>query len=269
MVQLSDYMVQTQDLLRDSNSQFTTTAQLTRYINTARKEIAKRSACLEALVTGQSPFGTSAQPGYMIPGAAVPGMLPGSAANNSNEPGATATTSNGFVTIPNVELYTYEYAKPFLRAQYSGYDSVIYVFNVSVSWGGNMPTLYWMPWDNLQAYARAYNLGVSSYPCAWSQKGVGERGQVWLFPVPANISFGTMEWQCICTPLPLYSNDDFEALPGIYEGCVKYYAAYLAFLGQQRTGMAEIMHGQFEEQLLISGVASDWGHVENYYPTYP
>lgn len=265
MVMLQDYVRDTSELLRDTNLQFTTEAALKRYINLARREIAKRSACLEALVTGQSPFGTSAQPGYFIPGAAIPGMLPGSAADNSNEPGSASTTSNGFVTISGVELYSYEYANPFLRRQYEGYDSVIYVSDVSVSWGGNMPTLNWMPWGDLQAWCRAYNLGVTSYPCVWSQKGVGERGQVWLFPVPSNISFGTMEWQCVCTPKPLYGNSDFEALPEIYHDCVKYYAAYLAYLGQQRTGMANIMRGLFDEQLLISGVSSDWGHSESHY----
>lgn len=265
MVQLADYIISTTDLLRDSGQQFTSNAQLVRYINLARREIAKRSACLQGLVTGQAPFGTSAQPGYAIPGAFIPGMVPGSLPNNANEPGSISTSSNNFTTIPGVELYTYNYAKPFLQKQYEGYDSVIFVSDVSVSWGGNLPTLNWLPWSDLQAYCRSYNLGVNSYPSVWSQMGVGERGQVWLFPVAGNIAPGTMEWQCVCTPKPLYTNSDFEAIPEIYQGCVKYYAAYLAFLGQQRTGMAEIMRGLFDEQLMISGVSSDWGHVESHY----
>lgn len=268
MVQLAEYIRDCQDLLRDSQSQFTTTAQLIRYINQARREIAKRSACLQAVVTGQSPFGTSAQPGYAIPGATVPGMLPGSISNNNNEPGASATTSNSFVTIPGVELYTYNFAKPYLQGQYDGYDSIIYVFNVSVAWGGYIPTLDWMPWNDLQAYARSYNTGMLSYPAIWSQKGVGESGQIYLFPVPSNISPGTMEWECVCTPKSLYTNDDFEALPEIYHGCVKYYASYLAYMGQQRTGMAQMMRGLFDEQLMISGVSADFGHIDNYYGQY-
>jgi len=269
MAMLQDYIIDTSALLRDSNLQFTTRANLIRYINLSRREIAKRSACLQALVTGQAPFGTGAQPGYMIPGAFVPGMLPDSLANNQNEPGAISTTSNLFTTIPGVELYTYNYANPFLQKQYAGYDKVIYVFNIAVSWGGQMPVLDWMPWDNLQAYARAVNLGVSSYPQAWSQKGLGENGQVFMYPIPTNLNSSIMEWDCVCTPKSLYTNDDMEALPEIYQGCVKYYAAYLAFLGQQRTGQAEIMRGLFDEQIQISGVASDWGHVESYYRGFP
>lgn len=269
MTTLGDYLLDCTDLLRDSQNQFTTTAQLTRYINRARNEVAKRSACLEAFVTGQSAFGTSAQPGNMMPGAFIPGTLPGSAPGNANEAGATATASNQFVTIPGLELYTYNYANPFLQAQYQGYDKVIYVSDVSCDIGGFTPTLSWTPWGNLNAYCRAYNLGVTSYPSVWSQKGLGENGQVWLFPMPTNMGFGTMGWQCVCTPKPLYTNADFDALPSIYASCTKYYACYLAYMGQQRTGMAEVMRGLFEEQLQISGVASDWGHIESYYQTWP
>ena len=265
MTTLTDYITDCQDLLRDSQSQFTTVAQLTRYINIARKEVAKRSACLQAVITGQSAFGTSAQPGNMIPGAFIPGTLPGSASGNSNEAGATATASNQFVTIPGLELYTYNYANPFLQSQYQGYDKVIYVFNISCDIGGYMPTLRWMPWDNLQAYARAYNLGVTSYPVAWASKGVGENGQAWLFPMPTNMGFGTMLWEAICTPKPLYTNSDFDALPETYRQAVNYYACRMAYLGQQRTGMAQIMNGLFEESLMIAGVATDFGHCEDYY----
>lgn len=265
MTTLSDYQIETQDALRDSNAQFTTLTQLNRYINRARREVAKRTACLQAVITGQSAFGTSAQPGNMMPGAFIPGTLPGSAPGNANEAGATATASNQFVTIPGLELYTYNYANPFLQAQYQGYDKVIYVFNISCDIGGYMPTMRWMPWDNLQAYARAYNLGVTSYPVVWAAKGVGENGQAWLFPMPTNMGFATMLWEAVCTPKPLYSNADFEALPELHRGAVCYYAAYLAYLGQQRTGMAQIMRGLFEEQIQINGVASDFGHVEDYY----
>lgn len=265
MTNLTDYQLDFQDLMRDANGQFTSTAQFIRYLNIARREVAKRSAVLQAVISGQSPFGTSAQPGNMIPGAFIPGTLPGSAAGNSNEAGATATASNSFTTIPGLELYTYNYANPYLQAQYQGYDKVIYVFNISCDIGGYMPTLRWMPWDSLQAYARAYNLGVTSYPSAWAAKGVGENGQAWLFPMPTNMGFATMLWECVCTPKPLYSNADFEAIPETYRSSINYYTARMAYLGQQRTGMAQIMNGLFEEALMIAGVATDFGHVEDYY----
>lgn len=262
---LAEYKLETLDLLRDSRSQFTSSTSLNRYINGARREVAKRSACLNVNLTGQAAFGTGAQPGFAIPGAIVPGALPGSLPNNANEPGAASTPTNLFTTIPGVELYSYGYGKPFLQAQYAGYDSIIYVSEISVSWGGIMPALDWLPFEDLQALARSVNLGVTSYPFVWSQKGIGEAGQVYVFPIPSSLDPGSMEWQCVCTPKPLYTNDDFCALPEIYQGLVKYYACYLAFLAQQRTGMAATMRGLFEEQLVISGVAGDWGHTDSQY----
>jgi len=257
-------------LLRDSGNQFTSLSLLTSYINQARIEIAKRTASLNVLVTGQSPFGTSAQPGSAIPGAMVPGMLPATAANNANAAGQPATASNGFVTIPGVEYYSYRYAKPFLQAQYEGYDSIIYVSDISISWGGSFrPTIDWMPWGQLQAFCRSYSPGVMTYPSVWSQLGVGENGQVWVFPVPINSTYAEMEWQCVCTPKALNNNSDFEALPDIYHGCVKYYASYLSLLSQQRTGLSQVMRDLFEEQILINGVAGDWGHGETWYQTWP
>ena len=264
---LASYQYETLDYLRDANSQFTSTTSLNRYINHARNQVAMRSACLSVNLTGQAAFGTGAQPGYAIPGAMVPGTLPGSLANNLNSPGAVSTPTNQFTTIPGVEMYSYGYAKPFLQAQFAGYGSVIYVSEISVSWGGIMPALNWMPFEDLQALARSVNLGVSSYPYVWSQKGIGESGQVYVFPIPTSLAPGTMEWQCVCTPAGLYTNDDYCALPEIYQNLVPYYAAYRGFLAQGRTGMAATMRGLFEEQLTISGVASDFGHAESFYPS--
>lgn len=265
---LGNYLQDTAGLLSDSNNLFTSQASLITYINDGRREIALRTGCLEAKVTGQSAFGTSAQPGFIIPGGMVPGALPGSFPNNLNEPGAVSTTSNAFTTIPGLELYSYAYANSFLRQQYTGYKSVIYVRNIACSWGGNKPTLDWAPWDDLQAYCRSYNLGVTSYPFVWSQSMVGENGQIYLFPVPSSLSPGTMEWDCTCTPLELYTNTDYDALPETYQNAVKYWGAYRAYLAKQRSASAAEMRMLFDELIGSDGVGTDWGHSTSHYTGY-
>lgn len=262
---LGNYLQDTATLLGDSNNLFTTQNNLTTYINDARREIALRTACLEAVVTGQSAFGTSAQPGYMIAGGAIAGALPDSVGNGYNAPGAVNTTTNSFNTIPGVELYTYQYANQFLRQQYTGFKSIVYVRNVAVSWGGSMPTLNWMPWDDLQAYCRSYNIGVSSYPYVWSQRGMGENGQIYLFPVPSSLAPGTMEWECVCTPMELYNATDYDALPEVYQNAVKYWAAYRAYLAKQRSSSAAEMRQLFDEMIGSNAVAVDWGHSTSHY----
>ena len=50
---------------------------------------------------------------------AVAGMLPGSSS------GATVNqTTNSFQTIPGLEMYSFQYAQPYLKAQYQGLDSI-------------------------------------------------------------------------------------------------------------------------------------------------
>lgn len=265
MSSLSWYLNDTAQLLRDTRYQFTTQAQMTRWINLARRQIALRTGCIQIIIPGQSPFGASAQAGYAIPGAMVPGMLPGSNANNANSAGANSTTSNSFNTIAGVEMYPYSYGNAYLKAGNQGVKSIVYVSNVSVSWGGIRPTMNWMPWEDLQAYARSYNVGAFAYPFAWSSLGVGENGQVWLFPCPSTDSPGEMEWQCNCIPVDLVDDNTYEAIPHPYQSAVKYYAAYMCYLGSQRTGQAEIMRNLFNDQLDISTVGSDMGHVPDYY----
>lgn len=261
MPNLSDYLNDTALLLRDSNNLFTSQAALIRYINQAREQVAKQSGCLRALIAGQAPFGNAANPGTaFIPGAGQPG----------------SPLVQNFTTLVGVEKYAFGYANPFLQANNAGYKSVVDVIDLAVSWGGNRPNLNWMPWEDLQAYARSYNIGCFSYPFLWSTSGSGTKGQVWLFPVPqiAQVSNaqpgaqGEMEWDVTCLPTPIYTSDDYEALPESVTDAVAFYAAHLAFLGSQRYGMAAVMKATFNEKLGIDNTAGDRGKSDSYYFSY-
>lgn len=259
MPTLSDYLFDTADLLRDSNFLFNSKAKLTRYINQARDQVAKQTGCLYVAITGQAPFGNSANPGTAIPGAAQPGS-----------PGFQR-----FTTITGVEKYSFGYAVPFLKANYQGLRNIIDVISVSVCWGGNTPSLNWLPWEDLEAYARSYSVGVTSYPFLWSTLGSGTKASVWLFPIPQITALagssglqapaGEMEWMATCLPSFLNSDSDYEAIPEPFTDSVKYWAAHLAFLGSQRFGMAAVMKVQFNESLGIDNTASDRGKTDSFY----
>jgi hypothetical protein len=254
-VRLSDYLLDTSILLRDSNFQFTSKANVKRFINQARYQIALQTACIQLVIMGEAPFGGSGNPGIALPGAMTPG----------------ADYVNSFSTIAGVEKYPYSFANPYAKAQNTGVKGIIDVIGVSVSWGGIRPTMNWMPWDDLQAYARSYNVGVTSYPFVWSAQGYGERGQVWLFPIPTvgpsytQSGQGEMEWQVSCVPEPLYTDDDPEAIPEPFQQYVQYYAAYLAMLAGQRYGAAQIHLNYLNDNLGIGAIASDRGKVSSYY----
>lgn len=245
---LQDYQIDTAALLHDSNNLFTSLYMLTRYINKARDQVAQDTSCLRALIPGQSPFGAIAQPGTAVPGGAVPGQPP----------------VCGFQTIAGQEKYPYQFGNQYLKQQYRGYRSVCDVFDVAVSWGGALrPVQNWMPWDELQAVARSYNIGVFSYPFFWSNTGASENGQIWLWPAPSTIS--EMEWDAICYPTPLYRNDDFDAIPTHYKEAVQYWAAYLAKQAQQKYGEAQEMRTNYYLQIGSGSSAAERARVPDYY----
>jgi hypothetical protein len=247
-VSLQDYQIDTAALLHDQSNLFTGLFQLNRWINGARNQVAQDTGCLRALVAGQAPFGAAAQAGSAVPGGAVAGLPP----------------TCGFNTIAGQEVYAYALANEYVQQQYRGYGQVIDVFDVAVSWGGAIrPVQNWMPWDNLQAYARSYNIGVFSYPFVWSDTGTGQNGRIWLWPAPSNVN--EMEWDCFCIPLPLYTNDDFEALPENHQRCVAYWAAYLGKLASNQYEAASVLQGEYYKQITTVSASSARARVSDYY----
>ena len=249
--ELGQYLNDASALLRDSSNLFTSTKQLTRWVNQARREAAKFTGCIRALVAGASPQGNSALVGTMIAGGALAGQQ----------------LSNSFATIPGVEMYPYDYANPYLQAHNAGVDKIIDVLDISVSWGSTRPTLNWMPWGDLQALARSYNQGVTSYPFAWACQGDGTRGKVFLFPVPSvgGNPNGEMEWDCICIPKDLYTNDDYDAIPESFQDAIKFRAVALALMASFRFTEAQVHTQMFLSELGVDRASAKRGAVQDYY----
>lgn len=247
---LATYRFETRSLLRDRLGLLTPTDELDRWINSARREAAELTGCLERLIPGQSPFGAQSQPGLAVPG----GPMPGQSAVNS------------FQTIVGQERYPFDFGSQFLRKLNTGLDQIIDVISVSVMWGNNSsmrPSLNWMAWEDFQAYCRAYAVLVTSYPLAWSTDGDGENANVWLFPVPSQAT--EMEWQVTATPAPLNTTSDPELLPRTFQRAIKFGAAKLALLGSNRYAQAANMETLFLRSLGISRNASDRGKTTRWY----
>ena len=262
--QLGWYLNDAATLLHDQAFSFTSQAQLTRWVNEARRQAAQRTGCIRRVVSGQSAFGAAAQAGAILPGGMQPGALPGAA------PGAFFNAAtNAFMTIPNVERYPYRgFVNPFLQAQYDGVAGVIDTITCAVTWGGGAggsprPCLAWLPWEDLQAYARAYATLVTSYPYWWSVFNDGEDGEIWMFPVP---SFAMeIELDCFCIPNDLASDTDFDAIPSGFVNAIKYGAAAIAYMTSRRYAQAQINMDLFTDRLGIARVAVDMGKTPNFY----
>jgi hypothetical protein len=264
---LSQILNDTAQLLNDPNYSFTNEKQLTRWVNEARRHCAKRTGCVRRLITGQSAFGASAQPGWAIPGAMQPGALPNATPQATS--GSYGSVQNLVQTIPNVERYPYVgFWNPALQAQYAGCDKVIDSIALSANWGGvTRPTLDWMPWDNLQAYARAYSVLNVSYPSVWSVYNDGPQGEIWIFPIPSQAN--EIELDATCTPKPIYSDDDFDAIPDGLQESLKFGAASLQFLSRGRYTQAQVMESLFAENMGVATVAFDKGKTSSYYWNIP
>lgn len=263
MARLSDYMTDTAALLRDYNFQFNSETQVRRWCNEARRQLAYRTGCVRRLVSGQSAFGASAQPGVFVPGGAQPGALP------DPFPAGTVAgaASNTLQTIPGQERYPYfGFFNPYARAQYAGIEGIIDINSLSVNWGGAVrPTLAWLPWEDLQAYARAYATLINSYPYYWSCMDDGANGEVWMFPAPSTT--GDIEADAYCIPKDLHSDNDYDAIPNGFSNSVKFLAAALAFMSSQRYAQAEKMEQEFANRLVTSRTAADRGKTPAFYST--
>ena len=292
---LNNYLNDTMALLRDQNYSFVSQQQMTRWVNEARREIAYRTGCVRRLITGQSPFGAAAQPGLMVPGSFQPGSLPPTGgpiqAGTSYSTGGGFSTgfSSGFAgglgssganaypntvvqnlcqTIPGVERYPYEgFFNTFLQQEYAGCERVLDTIACSVNWGGvNRPSLDWMSWEDFQAYARAYAVLNTSYPSVWSVFNDGPLGEIFMFPIPSQQ--GEIELDVFASPSDIYADTDPEAIPHVFQRCVKFGAAKLQYMASQRWSQAEMMEEMFASSMGVARVAVDRGKVPSYYWTY-
>jgi hypothetical protein len=297
---LSQLLNDTSALLNDMNYSFISQNQLTRWINTSRRNAAKRTGCVRRLITGQSAFGASAQNNVAVPSAAQPGALPGGFSNGTYPNGNTTygdfnqnynqdynvnysyypnpppyysiaygAINNTCMTIPGVERYPYiGFFNNFLKAQYAGVDKVLDTIACAVNWGGTTrPNLDWMPWDEFQAYCRAYAVLNMSYPAVWSVFNDGPQGEIWMFPVPSQ--YNEIELDVTCQPLDLVDDTTFDAIPDGFQEALKYGAAAVAFESSGRFMQAQAMEDRFADNLGIARVAVDRGKSRTYYPSYP
>lgn len=250
-MRLSTYLTEFRDLIRDPQGLFVPRDRAIQYINEARATTSLLTGCCRRLIVGQPQFGAGAVPDQAIPSAALPNSDP------------TST----FATIAGVERYPYiGFANGYLNQQFSGLRGICDVISVTVSWGGSVrPSLDWMPFEDFQAYARSNQILVTNYPVLFSVFNDGEAAEVYLFPVPQ--SANEMEWDVFCTAGPIYTDDQFDAIPAPFGNGVKYYAAMRAYESSGRFGAAQLMRASFEDSNGLRRGAVDRGKVPSRYPS--
>lgn len=300
MTVLSDYSSAVKSLLHDFNLQFYGAPfSLTTAINTARNRVAVDGQCVRVLPRSTGPISsvtvTAGGTGYLTPptitisgnggtGAILTAVLTGNSVtsvtvtnggtnyalpmtlNFSGGSGtgaaATANVANINVTTAGQEVYTFASVNSIAALQ-PGVLGIQAILSVAVNQGAWKPTLRYSAWGQMQAYYRSYNASILNYPEIWSQYGQGTNGSMYLYPIPSSVY--SMDWDCICLPIPLVDDTSFEAIPYPWTDCVPYYAAYLAYLNAQRREDADRMLLDYKSKM---GEASGFARpvvVPNYY----
>jgi hypothetical protein len=278
-VALNAYIADVQRLLHDPNANYFAVNDLTSYINKGRSQIAIKGQCVRLLISGSvsaiaitnggsgydpstviavqgSGMGAIAAP--TIVGGVITGVTlisGGSGYDNNTSVIAVDPTGAGAgavfaptligVNLTGVGQEQYLYSTRAAAAQQlnSGVRTPLGIFSVAVSWGSMKPMLTPKIWSEFQAYYRSYSTGMQSYPTIWSQYAQGDKGSMFVWPLPSQST--NMDWDTYCDVIPLQNDTDPEALPYPWTEAVKFYAAYLALDNAQRAKDSDRMHAEF------------------------
>lgn len=267
---LNSYLQRTQRMMRDQSMKLFNPADLIEYINIARRQIAMQAQCIRVVppTSGQiiSITVTSGGSGYTSPTVNITG--PDSPTGAQLYPmGAQATASatvvDGVITAINVEFGGDGYFQPTITitdahgtgatatailspinitvqgqeiypfsqiplGNFPGVDSILNVRSISVIFANWRYSCLRYPFQMYQSAIRRYPQNYQYVPEVCSQVGQGTSGTMFAYPI-ANAPY-QWEWDCICAPADLVSNDSPEAIPYPWTDAVPFLAAHLCLL---------------------------------------
>lgn len=276
---LTTYQQQVQRLLHDPNATYYPLADLTSYINSARSQIALESQSVRVLVSGfissctvvSGGSGYAASDTIAVSGSGLGAVLTpnfsggvltsvtvtsgGTSYDSTTTASVTTKTgSNALITpvmaglnltVVGQEIYTFASRNAAAAQVNSGVSGIIGLHSVSCNWGTMKPMLDWYDWTTFQARFRAWTTGFLGQPAVWSEYGQGEKGSIFLCPIPSQVL--NMDWDSYCDVIPLVDDTTVEAIPYPWTDAVQYYAAFLAYSNSQRGEDAASMYQQYQE----------------------
>lgn len=301
---LSDYIQNTRDVLHDPNANFYSDAQLTRWINRARRQTSKDGECVRILtpsmgsvltimVTNGGSGYTTGTVSIALPDGGSPNLISATAAPTFTGGQLTAVTvliaGTGYVAIPavtvtgngtgatavatltphlatvlNQETYTYASTAALVAVLYPGAGQIIGVQSVAVAWGSAKPVLDHLPFSGFQAFLRSWPSGLQGPPAAWSQIGQGAQGSMMLWPVPTQVT--RMEWDCYCSTADLTANNTVpDLVPEPWDEAVAYYAAKYAYEYAQRPDDMQRVMSEYNRLMLNARAAVTPPVVPSFY----
>ena len=181
---------------------------------------------------------------------------------DSSGTGATAVAVMSPMNLLNLGQEQYPFSAIDLSA-YPGVSEIYYVRTVSVIYQNYRYSLPCYAFSVYQAYVRQYPFQYQYVPTMFSQFGQGAGGTLYVYPLPSQTY--QMEWDCLCLPMDLATNQDYEAIPDPWTDAVAYWAAHLCYLDLQNLNAATFYESQFEKRLLNYSNYARIGRAPNIY----
>lgn len=137
-------------------------------------------------------------------------------------------------------------------SDFPGVASIYAVLSYSLIYANGRYSALVYSFSQYQALIRQYGPGAYYYvPCFVVQYGRGAGGSIFTYPPPAQVL--QFEWDCLCLPSDLTSDNDYEAIPDPWTDAVPYWAAHLAFLELQNGNTARMYKDLFDERMTRFG----------------
>lgn len=278
MTSLFDYLKQAQRFIHDAKQESVDPYDLIDYCNRARREVAMRAQCLRILTpisgglvgasvsvggfsytnptvsitapdfpSGNLPFpngaqatGNAVQIGGTISAVNIDYggagyFMPEITINDPTGQGAEIVPLLSYINQTNLGQEVYPFSSVDLSS-FPGVDSIFSIKSVSFIYANYRYSLPCYSFSVYQASIRSYPFQYQWVPTVCSQFGQGTNGSFFMYPIPSEPY--QMEWDSLCLPSDLTSDQDFEALPKPWTEAVPYFMAHLSFLELQNMNYA-------------------------------
>jgi len=284
---LSDYISQVQELVHDTAGIDFTTAELTNWVNNARKRVALDFHNVRYLFQNASIIGGQEQypiangiTGLTItnPGSlylSAPAITIGSPSAGGTQATAVAVLNStgqvsqinmtnwggGYGAVPTVSIAAPGGGGTQATATAQAALNVFDIGSVTPLWGTQRYTMGWLPWQAFEAFCRA-NPTLQRQPAVWTT--FQEQNILFFYPIPDQTYL--IDLEAIGLPLPLVNTSDFDAqILDPPADCVQFYAARFAMLHLQKFPEAQGFEDAYKRRALEIQLTRQTRRVPNIY----
>ncbi len=128
-------------------------------------------------------------------------------------------------------------------------NTVVDVLGISLYWGNSRYKMNYMPFSQLDAYARAWQQ-YEDRPVIFSRMG---GNLIYIAPIPDQ-SYNT-DWDVAILPPPMANTTDVEVIPPPFTDPVQYWACFRAKFKEQALGESKIFKDEYNRQGLAAARA--------------